>query len=166
MCGICQYSCSIHMLKSLFQPQSFVHVTLCSPAFLVIPKFRIFFWGNKSSVYPLHLSSTKALFSFYIKIRGKGQLCMWLKNTERQENNNRSTQRTVVERDSLKEINANLWGLYMYFVCVSQSHKLCFLFLSCFFWLNCILSYFKNSDINKCLIFIQPLPGTTCMPTC
>ena len=77
-----------------FQPQSFAQVILCSPRFLVIPKFGIFSCGNKS--YPLHLSSTKALFSFYIKITGEGQLRMQLKTTERQENNNRTTQRTVV----------------------------------------------------------------------
>ena len=64
-------------------------------------KFGIFCCGNKSSVYPLHLSSAKAIFSFYIKITGEGQLHVPLKTTERQENHNRSTQRTVVERDSL-----------------------------------------------------------------
>ena len=91
-------------LRSLFQPQSFARVTLCSPPFLVIPNLGIFSCGNKSAVYPLHLSSTKALFSFYIKIKGEGWLRVRLKTTERQENNNRSTQRTVVERDSLR------WG--------------------------------------------------------
>ena len=61
-------------LKNLFQPQSFAHATLCS--FLVIPKFGIFSCGNKSSVHSLHLRSTKALFSSYIKITGESQLCM------------------------------------------------------------------------------------------
>ena len=81
-----------HLLKNVFQPQSSAHVTLCSPPFLVMPKF-----SNKSSVYSLHISSTKALFSFYIKITGEGQLHVQLKTTERQENNNRTTQRTVVD---------------------------------------------------------------------
>ena len=91
-----------HLLKNVFQPQSSAHITLCSPPFLVIPKF-----SNKSSVYSFHISSTKALFSFYIKITGQGQLRVQLKTTEMQESNNRSTQRTVVERDSLRHYSWN-----------------------------------------------------------
>ena len=56
------------LLKNLFQPQPSAHVTLCSPPFLVIPNF-----SDKSSVYSLHISSTKAPFSFYIKITGESQ---------------------------------------------------------------------------------------------
>ena len=48
----------------------------------------------------INYGSPRALLSFYIKITGEGQLRVQLKTTERQENNNRNTQRTVVERDS------------------------------------------------------------------